>query len=369
MSCIYIKTHIFSFFNPTEIFHNFPATKITNSPTMHRFSIHQKNLNYFHQKALEDMKFHIKKVLNLHNFQNSTLDKFISSMFNINNENPTYVFELPGKATQRVVLRRSDFSKAIYPNVTNVNKFPKNSQGRKLQASSSNKKPVKVKSEEASSEEIRREKYFFDNGFDDYDEQMRRIVEENVRSERDFVEFMNELNLNLEKEFHLKNQRAKTKEQSSNTKHEEKEWEEIGLSGWTGTMVKTKEDLSKKWAREENQLTNWDVNFCHDSRSRQPKKVNTNIAIYQQLDLNKYSSTIKPPINSQEADLQLEDYSDKLSSIVMKEEQIMLNKTGHVVSLQPRWPITSFRGEHLDNDVYLARANNPFGHSTKWKYR
>lgn len=111
--------------------------------------------------------------------------------------------------------------------------------------------------------------------------------------------------------------------------------------------------------------------LCHDCRSRQPKKVNSHsIAIYQPFDplkINKHSS--KPALTSQEADSELEELSDKLSSIVMKDEQIMLNKTGHVVSAQPRWPITLLRDDHLDNDVYLARANNPFGHSTKWKYR
>lgn len=130
--------------------------------------------------------------------------------------------------------------------------------------------------------------------------------------------------------------------------------------------------IAKKVREKMGNVTNLYVNICHDSRSRKSKKINTNVSIFQPfnpLDFNKHSSTSKPPITSQEADIELEDYSDKLTSFVMKEEQIMLNKTGHVVSLQPRWPITSFRGEHLDNDVYLARANNPFGHSTKWKYR
>lgn len=74
-------------------------------------------------------------------------------------------------------------------------------------------------------------------------------------------------------------------------------------------------------------------------------------------------------MTSEEADIELEKISDQLSSIVMEQEQILLNKTGRMPNLKPRWPITSLRDEHQDNDVFLARANNPFGHSTKWKYR
>lgn len=36
---------------------------------------------------------------------------------------------------------------------------------------------------------------------------------------------------------------------------------------------------------------------------------------------------------------------------------------------KPHWPVTNIRSSHSDNDVFIARANNPFGHSTKWKWR
>jgi hypothetical protein len=224
----------------------FTALKISNLPASfhhrvtHHHQPHLRNLNYYHQRALNDMKFHIKKVLNLHAIENSTIDKYISSMFNVHNENPTYVFELPGKT--RVTLRRSDFSTAIFPNITNINKFTQNiSTHHNLQESASVKRPVKVKNEESSSEEIRREKFLFENGFDDYDDNMKQVVEENVRSERDFIDLMNELNSNLEREEKIKPQHPKRSRLNDN-----KEWDEIGLSGWSGTMVKTKGELSKK---------------------------------------------------------------------------------------------------------------------------
>lgn len=34
-----------------------------------------------------------------------------------------------------------------------------------------------------------------------------------------------------------------------------------------------------------------------------------------------------------------------------------------------KWPITNSRDAHRDEDVFIARANNPFGHSTKWRWR
>lgn len=34
-----------------------------------------------------------------------------------------------------------------------------------------------------------------------------------------------------------------------------------------------------------------------------------------------------------------------------------------------KWHLTSSRSEHSDSDVFVARANNPFGHSTKWEWR
>lgn len=71
---------------------------------------------------------------------------------------------------------------------------------------------------------------------------------------------------------------------------------------------------------------------------------------------------------SDSPDLAINNISDQLT-LLLHEEQVLLNKTGRIVGNKPRWPITSSRDSHNDADVYLARANNPFGHSTKWKYR
>lgn len=65
----------------------------------------------------------------------------------------------------------------------------------------------------------------------------------------------------------------------------------------------------------------------------------------------------------------MEELSDQLSSFLLEDEKVLLNKTGRLPNNRPRWPITTTRDKHGDNDVFLARSNNPFGHSTKWKYK
>jgi hypothetical protein len=216
-----------------------------------RGSRHSPALNHIQHRSSVDMKLHIKKVLNMYH-ENSTMDRFISSVFNLNNVNPTYVFRLPDKKNRTLVFRKSDFTAAVFPNITNVNKFKASTD--KLEMSSSMKHPVKVKNEELL-DELKHERFIFENNlnnYDDYDDSMKQIVDENVRSEKDFIQLMNELNEDLEEEDLREKLRGKTmknKKESfvdktkAKTKSEEEEWEELGLSGWTGSMSASVEEL------------------------------------------------------------------------------------------------------------------------------
>lgn len=204
------------------------------------------------------MKVHIKNVLNMH-LDNSTMDKYISSIFNLNNVNPQYVFKLPEK-NRTLIFRKSDFTAAVFPNITNVNKFK--SSG-KLKASPSTKYPVRVKNQELL-EELKHERFIFENNLnshDEYDDEMKEIVEENVKSEKEFIKLMNEMNDDLNEEdlrdqYHqrlsqtparkinkkpVKGESLKPKKNS-----EEDEWEEFGLSGWSGSMAGSKGQLPKR---------------------------------------------------------------------------------------------------------------------------
>lgn len=345
------------------------------------------SLSFFHHKTINDMKVHIKKVLNMH-IENSTIDKYISSIFNLNNVNPTYVFRLPDRKNRTLVFRKSDFTAAVFPNITNVNKFSKTNEN--LQASSSSKHPVKVKNEELL-DELKHERFIFENNlsvnFDDYDDSMKQIVDENVRSENDFIELMNELNEDLNQEdlrekyhqrFTTQPVKVVSKKPSygekikSKKKSEEEDWEELGLSGWTGVVTGSKAQLPKKLVHVLATLCSYFYRF-----NCRPKKIPSALApIYHNFDPLSFLKTSRNPQNipprpqtSQEADIEIEELSEQLSTILLKDEESLLNKTGRVPNQKPRWPITTTRDKHGDNDVFLARANNPFGHSTKWKYK
>lgn len=57
---------------------------------------------------------------------------------------------------------------------------------------------------------------------------------------------------------------------------------------------------------------------------------------------------------------------------VLKQERDKLENITHTLSFgskQSKWPVTKSRAAHKDSDVFIARVNNPFGHSTKWKWR
>lgn len=200
------------------------------------------------------MKLHIKKVLNMHQ-ENTTLDNYISSMFNLKSLNPTYVFRLPDKRS--LVFRKSDFSDAIFPNVTNVNKF---NRFDNIQASSSSKHLVQIKQDDQ--EELKFERYFFENNLNnnyddaDYDENMKKIVDENVRSEKSFISQLNELNEDLDEEElrdeYKKFNKPKVSKSTQKLGYGEKinsyqskkkpgveNWEELGLFGWEGSMAKS----------------------------------------------------------------------------------------------------------------------------------
>lgn len=192
------------------------------------------------------MKLHIKKILNLENHINSTIDEYISTVFNIHNPNPSYVFRLPGsRINKTVVYRRSDFREAIFPNVTNINKF--NQSFDHLEVSASNQQSLRFQKDDIS-EELKFEKYYFEKARSledsDYDENLRKVVEENVRTEKTFISFIDDLNKDLDDEEFRSNQlklQSSQKTQKTQNKETTKfkdsdDWDAFGLAGWSGTM-------------------------------------------------------------------------------------------------------------------------------------
>lgn len=140
-----------------------------------------------------DLKSHIKRVLNLESTDDASIDHYVSNAFNVHNQDPLYVFVLPGVRNETVVLRRSNFDEAIYPNVTTLQILRKIAvQSKWLQSEAADRKSEKF----WKNDERFRIKYEqFKHNANDLDE-IDRVVEENVRTERNFFKFMDTLNVN-----------------------------------------------------------------------------------------------------------------------------------------------------------------------------
>lgn len=128
---------------------------------------------------------------------------------------PKYVFIFP-EENKKLVLTKSDFQNAVYPNVTNINKFPKK------------KKKESEKDSQHSSSALTEAFRKFAT-VDDYD----NIVEENVRTERTFVNFMNDLNADLKSE----EKKFKGKSKKVKSEHNGGDWDSLGLEGWSGQLA------------------------------------------------------------------------------------------------------------------------------------
>lgn len=74
------------------------------------------------------------------------------------------------------------------------------------------------------------------------------------------------------------------------------------------------------------------------------------------------------PIDSHELTVQLpQELRQLIKDERVREERRQQGDDSNSVDLQ--WPITSSRKDHRDGDIFIGRANNPFGHSTKWHYK
>lgn len=52
---------------------------------------------------------------------------------------------------------------------------------------------------------------------------------------------------------------------------------------------------------------------------------------------------------------------------LLKLEKNKLQAISLALNSKTKFPVTNSRSKHHDDFVFVARANNPFGHSTKWK--
>lgn len=190
-------------------------------------------------------------VLNFQSDNSTAIDSFITAMFNLK-VNPSYVFRLPdSKYNRTIVYKKTDFLDAVFPNVTNINKFNKTSDN--LQTSASQVHNYKAK--EDLNNELQHEKHFFDSSrlyHEDLDENLIKVIEENVRTERNFIMFMDDLNQDLDDEDKRITQKKKNASKPKSEAHksqkqrdeESYEWDLLGLSGWSGAVKDPVEQTS-----------------------------------------------------------------------------------------------------------------------------
>lgn len=119
----------------------------------------------------------------------------MSTAFNVDNPNPMYVFVLPvGQQNRTLVLRRSDFDHAIFPNISRIQRQIMSANISRLYKLIENiDKPIWMSEQSQTTTE-----FLFTNDDThnaDLDEaESIKVVEENVRTERNFYKFMHYLN-------------------------------------------------------------------------------------------------------------------------------------------------------------------------------
>ncbi|KAL9698709.1 hypothetical protein quinque_002150 [Culex quinquefasciatus] len=311
------------------------------------------------------MKTNIKKILNMQ-LENATLDEYVLNVFDVENINPTY---------------KSDFVEAEFPNVTTINKFK-----RSLNQSSV--------SDEFSDEEDYSDEDMapFLNVGEDEDDRMQEIVKDNIRTERNFIKFMDDLNDDLEAALEKKVKKVPHPVQSSSFKKtslftpytymstKTVGWEDFGLEGWSGGLSTgllyqhPVLERPKTKQTEEDALINIQASFDPLKFIKTPalNKIPASTTSTSTSSSSGFISAKKNNVTAIAASSvpqRSKNPSLLLSYRVEEKLEEVLNRTKTFKGKPPRWPITNPRDEHRDNDVFIARANNPFGHSTKWRWR
>lgn len=146
--------------------------------------------------TINQLKNQIKYVLNIDlHTPNDTIDKYIIESFNLHNPDPTYVFVLPDASNQTLTFRRSNFSDISFPN-TSTQKILQNI------LKSSKFAHLFPSHDERLSKQLALDQRFFTkyqqfmstDMSDLHEAESLRIVEENVRTEKNFFKYMDKLN-------------------------------------------------------------------------------------------------------------------------------------------------------------------------------
>ncbi|XP_029719006.1 uncharacterized protein LOC109429098 isoform X2 [Aedes albopictus] len=324
--------------------------------------------SYDRELAVLRMKDRIRKVLNVQN-ENETVSEHVLSVFNVENINPTYVFLLPNgekNGIRKLIYQKSDFLEAEYPNVTSLNKFKRSLNSSYSVISEVDYPDVNLKSFAKS----------VDN--EDAEDTMLEIVADNIRTERNFIKFMDDLNEDLENELKRQSLKFTLKSQSSLSVKKSNlftpytyvntqtvGWDDLGLEGWSGGLREVhghryEHPVIERPKPEEihhEPAVSIDASFNPLKFLKAPAHTN---AVQPNVLVNSSMNTAIPTKSKNPGLILSPELEQKLEEIY--------NRTKTIPGKPPRWPITNSRDAHRDEDVFIARANNPFGHSTKWRW-
>lgn len=126
-------------------------------------------------------------------------DTFLQSMFDLENPDPTYIFIIPDTRNRTVVFKQGDFLRMDYPNVTTVGR---STAPLLIRSSANSTSTLQDDSSNATALAqrwtMKGVDYYNDEDYSDDDdvslEDLNKVVAENVRTERNFIEYIEDLN-------------------------------------------------------------------------------------------------------------------------------------------------------------------------------
>lgn len=156
------------------------------------------------------------------------LHSFIAHTFELRNPNPTYMFILPNEKHKHLIMKRTDFKRPIFPNITELNiRLNRLSAKRFLNQEGSDIDPL-ISGKPSST--------FYNND--------ENTILENIQTERTFIDYMQRLNEKAENLLEYIRKRQNPQFKNSNIsriplmlRNADLEWQKVGLDGWRGEII------------------------------------------------------------------------------------------------------------------------------------
>lgn len=239
---------------------------ITTPRSVH-YTFGSKINRQVHSKNVYNLKNQIKFVLNFGiQSKNDTVEKYIEETFNVHNPDPEYVFILPGTTNTTLVFHRSNFTDISFPNTTSIQVMYNLLKNSKLSHE-------RISKQFADERFFAKYKEFMSSENDLHEAESLKVIQENVRTEKNFLKFMEKINEDTDsitieanskpdalfkqhttdyptliRNIHAKDHIGNY-ELSKDSKYEKLSWppeniswDDFGLTGWIGSINKHHEN-------------------------------------------------------------------------------------------------------------------------------